>query len=226
VHRVPAPPEAGSRDGLEALDALLERPRDAHALLALAHGAGAGMRHAFLESLASALAGRGVATFRYPFPYTQRGRRAPDRPAALVASVRAAVREAARAAPGLPLFAGGKSLGGRMTSTAAAAEPLPDVRGLVFLGFPLHAPGRPGTARADHLRDVALPLLFVQGTRDRLAPLDALRPVVDALGARAVLHEIDGGDHSFRVPKRSGRSESEVHDDIAAAVSEWCRSVA
>lgn len=220
------PGEAGTRDGLDGLDALLERPRDAHALLVLAHGAGADMRHPFLASLASALARHGVATFRFQFPYTQRGRRAPDRPPALVAAVRAAVHEAARVAPELPLFAGGKSLGGRMTSSAAAAAPLPDVQGLVFLGFPLHAPGRPGTARADHLSDVAVPLLFVQGTRDRLAPLDELRPVVDALGPRAELHVVDGGDHSFRVPKRSGRSESEVHDAIAAAVAAWCRPLA
>lgn len=221
-----APGAPGAPDAPDELDALLERPRGAHALLVLAHGAGADMRHAFLESLAAALARHGVATFRYQFPYAQRGRRAPDRPPVLVASVRAALREAARAAPGLPLFAGGKSLGGRMTSTAAAESPLPDVRGLVFLGFPLHAPGRRGSARAAHLSDVPLPLLFVQGTRDRLAPLDELRPVTEGLGSRAALHVVEGGDHSFRVPRRSGRGDDEIHEEIAAAVADWCRPLA
>lgn len=225
--RVPIGPEAaaaGAGDGGSEVDALLERPRGAHALLVLAHGAGAGMRHAFLESVAGALARHGVATLRYQFPYAQRGRRAPDRPDVLVATVRAALREAVRIARGLPLFAGGKSLGGRMTSTAAARAPLPDVRGLVFLGFPLHAPGKRGSARAAHLRDVAVPLLFVQGTRDPLAPLDELRPVVEGLAA--ALHVVEGGDHSFAVPKRSGRSEGEVHEEIAAAVAEWTRPLA
>ena len=170
----------------------------------LAHGAGAGMRHAFMEGVSERLAGGGIATLRFQFPYLEQGRRAPDPPRVLTAAVRAAVDAAAQAAPGLPLFAGGKSLGGRMTSTAAAQQPLPGVRGLVFLGFPLHQPGKPGRARADHLRDVALPMLFVQGTRDTLADLGELRPMLDGLGGRATLHVVEGGDHSFHVLNAPG----------------------
>ena len=186
------------------MSALLDRPRDARALLALAHGAGAGMRHAFMEAVSARLVAAGIATFRYQFPYMEQGRRAPDPPGVLTATVRAAVEAAAKAAPELPLFAGGKSLGGRMTSTAAAQRPLPGVRGLVFFGFPLHAPGKPGRARAEHLRGVHLPMLFLQGTRDPLADLGELRPVLDELGDRAQLHVVDGGDHSFHVLEALG----------------------
>jgi hypothetical protein len=203
---------------------LLVAPPDAKALLVLAHGAGAGMRHPFLEKMAQALSERGVATFRYEFAYMEQHKGRPDPPAVAEARVRAAVQEAARVAGGggeLPLFAGGKSFGGRMTSQAQASEPLPGVRGLVFLGFPLHAPGRPGTARADHLAAVQVPMLFLQGTRDDFAGLDLLRPVVARLGERATLHLVEGGDHSFKVLKKSGRNEADVLAELAKLIADW-----
>src|SRR5947207_10570133 len=200
---------------------LLLRPKDARLLYVLAHGAGAGMRHPFLESISQRLAEQGIATLRYQFPYMERRSRRPDPPAVAAATVRAAVAEAARIAPDLPLVAGGKSFGGRMTSTAQAEEPLPGVRGLVFLGFPLHPPGRPGDARAEHLARVQIPMLFLQGTRDEFADLELLRPVVKRLGDRATLDSVDGGDHSFHVLKRSGRTDAEVLEELAAAVEEW-----
>src|SRR5213595_3991059 len=200
---------------------LLLRPKDARLLYVLAHGAGAGMRHPFLEVVAQRLAERSIATLRYQFPYMeQRGRR-PDPPAVAAATVRAAVIEAARVAPGLPLVAGGKSFGGRMTSTAQAEEPLPGVRGLVFLGFPLHPPGRAGDQRAEHLAQVQVPMLFLQGTRDDFADLKLLTPLVQRLGARATLHLVEGGDHSFHVLKRSGRTDADVMGEIADAIAEW-----
>lgn len=199
---------------------LLERPANATALLVFAHGAGAGMRHAFMEAAASALAGHGIATLRYEFPYMQKKSRRPDPPAVLQATVRAAVRAAAATAPDLPLFAGGKSMGGRMTSLAAAAEPLPDVRGLVFFGFPLHAAGSPSSARGAHLAGVTVPMLFLQGTRDQLADLGLLRPLL-AGNRRATLEILEGADHSFHVPKASGRGDAEVLADLAARVAGW-----
>jgi hypothetical protein len=207
--------------GAGEVSALLELPAGARWLLVLAHGAGAGMRHRFLEAAAAKLAARGIATFRYQFPYMEAGSGRPDRPPKLVATVRAAVAAAAREAPGLPLLAGGKSMGGRMTSTAAAEEPLPGVRGLVFFGFPLHPPGRPGTERAAHLAAVSVPMLFLQGTRDDFAGLDLLRPVLAPLGALATLHVVDGADHSFGVRKASGRTGEEVLDELADAVAAW-----
>jgi predicted alpha/beta-hydrolase family hydrolase len=179
------------------------------------------MRHRFMEAIAGALAGRGVATLRYQFPYTEAGRRSPDPPGVLQATVRAAVAAAAGHAPGLPLLAGGKSLGGRMTSSAAARGTLSGVRGLVFLGFPLHAPNRPGIERAEHLDAVQLPMLFLQGTRDALADLDLMRTVTTRLGPRATLHVVEGGDHSFGVLKRSGRSEAEVLAELGDTIVEW-----
>jgi uncharacterized protein len=202
-------------------DALLVRPHDARLLYVLAHGAGAGMRHFFLAQAADVFAGRGIATYRYEFPYMQAGRSRPDSPGVAEAAVRKAVAAAAHAAPGLPLIAGGKSFGGRMTSQAQAHEPLPGVRGLVFLGFPLHAPGKPGTSRAEHLTSVDVPMLFLQGTRDEFAQLDLLRQVVGGLGGRATLHLIDEGDHSFNVPKRTGKTESDVMNELADTVQEW-----
>src|SRR6058998_2839443 len=200
---------------------LLLRPDGARLLYVLAHGAGAGMRHPFLEVVAQRLAERSIATLRYQFSYMeQRGRR-PDPPAVAAATVRAAVIEAARVAPGLPLVAGGKSFGGRMTSTAQAEQPLPGVRGLVFLGFPLHPPGRRGDARAEHLAQVEIPMLFLQGTRDDFADLQLLRPVVKRLGERATLHLVEGGDHSFHMLKRSGRADAAIMDEIADAIVEW-----
>jgi predicted alpha/beta-hydrolase family hydrolase len=207
--------------GSGPVSGLLMRPPDARLGYVLAHGAGAGMRHPFLETIAARLAGHGIATFRYQFPYMEAKRGRPDAPDVAVAAVRAAVAEAARRLDGLPLVAGGKSFGARMTSTAASEAPLPGVRGLAFLGFPLHPPGRQGTARAAHLDRVTVPMLFLQGTRDQFADLALLEPVVQRLGARATLHLVEGGDHSFGVLKRSGRTKDEVLDELADAVSRW-----
>ncbi len=200
---------------------MLVRPHDARLLYVLAHGAGAGMRHHFLAQAADVFAARGIATYRYEFPYMQAGKSRPDSPGVAEAAVRAAVVAAAHRAPELPLIAGGKSFGGRMTSQAQVREPLPGVRGLVFLGFPLHPPGRPGTSRAEHLASVAVPMLFLQGTRDEFAQLDLLQEVVRKLGDRATLHLVEEGDHSFKVPKRTGKTEADVMNELAATVSEW-----
>ncbi len=194
---------------------LLVRPDDARWLLLFAHGAGAGMRHPFMERMARELGRRSVATLRYQFPYMEAGSRRPDYQPKLLATVRSAVAEARRLAPDLPLFAGGKSMGGRMTSLAASMEPLEGVTGLIFFGFPLHPAGKLGVERAEHLGLVDLPMLFLQGTRDRLADLELLEPVCDGLGVAARLHVVDGGDHSFGVLKRSGRSEDEVMAELA-----------
>jgi uncharacterized protein len=200
---------------------LLDRPDDARCLLVLAHGAGAGMRHAFFERLAPALCGHGVAVLRYQFPYMEAGRKRPDTPAVAQATVRAAVAAAVALAPALPLLAGGKSFGGRMTSLTQSTEPLPGVRGLVFLGFPLHPAGRPSGSRADHLDRVTVPMLFLQGTRDSLADLAFLRPVVERLGTRATLHVVDAADHSFGVLKRSGRTGDEVFEELVETIAAW-----
>ena len=207
------------------VSALLVRPPDARLLYVLAHGAGAGMRHTFLESIAHRLAERGIATLRYQFPYMERRAGRPDPPAVAAATVRAAVTEAARVAPGLPLVAGGKSFGGRMTSTAQAEAPLPGVRGLLFLGFPLHPPGRPDDKRAEHLAQVRVPMLFLQGDRDEFADLTLLRPVVKRLGERATLHLIQGGDHSFKVLKSTGRTADQVMNELAATAFSWATSL-
>src|SRR5579864_6034923 len=207
------------------VSALLLRPEDARRLLVLAHGAGAGMRHPFMEKLAGELASVGVATLRYQFPYVEEHRRVPDAPALLEATVVAAVRAAAEAAPGLPLLAGGKSMGGRMTSQAAAQRPLDGVRGIVFFGFPLHPPKQPGTKRADHLAKVTVPMLFVQGTRDTFADLKLLRPVCAKLGSRATLHVIETADHSFHVLKSSGRNDAEVLRELAEAAAAWAEGI-
>jgi len=214
-----ATPEAG------AVSALLLRPEDAWCVAALAHGAGAGMRHAFMESAATALAARGVATFRYQFPYMEAGRRRTDSPDTAAATVRAAVAAAREAVPDLPLIAGGKSFGGRMTSTSAASVPLPNVRGLVFLGFPLHPAGRAGTKRAEHLADVTHPMLFLQGTRDKLAEIPLITSVCDGLGAHARMHVVEGADHGFHVLKRSGRTDDEILEELATTIAEWVRTV-
>ncbi|MDH4043993.1 MAG: alpha/beta hydrolase [Gemmatimonadota bacterium] len=200
---------------------LLHLPPAAHTLLVLAHGAGAGMRHRFFETIVPLMADRGVATLRYQFPYMEAGRKRPDAPPVAQATVRAAVVTAAGLAPELPLLAGGKSFGGRMTSAAQSVTPLDGVRGLVFLGFPLHAAGRPGTSRADHLDRVAIPMLFLQGTRDALADLPSIRAVTDRLGTRAVLHVIDGADHSFAVLKRSGRTNESVRAELVSVIAGW-----
>src|SRR3989441_8329432 len=206
------------------MDHLLTAPAVARALLVLAHGAGAGMRHAFLERAAQAFAQHGIATYRYEFPYMQAKKSRPDSPAVAEAAVREAVVAAAREGLELPLIAGGKSFGGRMTSQAQSKEPLPGVRGLVFLGFPLHPPGRPGISRAEHLLAVRGPMLFLQGTRDEFAQRDLLRGVVQQLGDRATLHRIEEGDHSFKVPKRTGKSEDDVMRSEERRVGKECRS--
>jgi uncharacterized protein len=208
-------------EGRGEVSALLLRPEKAQRLLVLAHGAGAGMNHPFMERLADELAGVGIATLRYQFPYMEARRRVPDSPAILTATVVAAVQSAAEAAPGLPLLAGGKSMGGRMTSQAAAQRPLDAVRGLVFFGFPLHPPNQPGTKRADHLAKVTVPMLFLQGTRDTLADLKLLRPICAKLGSRATLHVIETADHSFHVLKKSGRSDPEVLRELAEKTASW-----
>jgi len=209
----------GERAG--EVSGLLLRPDGARLLYVLAHGAGAGMRHPFLESISQRLAERSIATLRYQFPYMEQRARGPDSPAVAAATVRAAVMEAARVAPGLPLVAGGKSFGGRMTSTAQAEAPLPGVRGLVFLGFPLHPPGRHGDSRAEHLARVQIPVLFLQGTRDEFADLKLLQPVVKRLGERATLHLVEGGDHSFHVLKRSGRTDTDVMGELMRVIADW-----
>lgn len=216
--RIPVP-DAGE------VSALLLEPPDATALLVLGHGAGAGMRHRFMEEIAAALAVRRVTTLRYQFPYMEAGRRAPDRAPRLVATVRAAVETAAERAgsKGLPVFAGGKSMGGRMTSAAAAEAALAGVRGLVFFGFPLHPAGKPSTDRGDHLADVERPMLFLQGTRDRLADLDLLRSVLDEVAPAPRLHVVEDADHGFHVLKRSGRTDADVIDELAGVATDWMR---
>ena len=213
-------------DGAGEVSALFLRPDNARLLLVLAHGAGAGMSHPFMESLAGELASAGIATLRYQFPYMEGRRRVPDAPAVLTATVVAAVRAAAKAAPELPLLAGGKSMGGRMTSQAAAERPLEGVRGLVFFGFPLHPPKRPATKRADHLTKVTVPMLFLQGTRDDLAELDLLRPICASLGALATLSVFDGADHSFHVLKRSGTNDTAVLQQLVRRVASWAEQIA
>ncbi len=213
----------GGRTG--EVSGLLLRPGGARLVYVLAHGAGAGMRHPFLETVAQRLAERDIATLRYQFPYMEQRARRPDPPAVAAATVRAAVAEAACRAPGLPLVAGGKSFGGRMTSTAQAEGPLSGVRGLAFLGFPLHPPGRPDDKRAEHLARVQIPMLFLQGDRDEFADLKLLRPVVKRLGERATLHLVDGGDHSFHVLKRSGRVEADVMGELVGAIAEWTAGI-
>jgi len=208
-------------DEAQSVSVLWQAPSGARACLVLAHGAGAGMTHKSMTALADGLAERGVATLRYQFPYMERGSRRPDSPAVAHAAVRAAVAEAARRAKKLPLFAGGRSFGGRMTSQAQAKAPLPAVRGLVFFAFPLHPPGKPATERAGHLADVSLPMLFLQGTRDEFAQLDLLRPVVAGLGERARLELIQDADHSFHVPAKTDRKDAEVLAQILDMAAGW-----
>lgn len=208
-------------EGAGEVSAILTRPADARWLLVLAHGAGAGMSHPFLEKLARELAEVGVATFRYQFPYMEERRHVPDRAPVATATVAAAVRAAAEAAPGLSLLAGGKSFGGRMSSQAASQALLEGVRGLVFFGFPLHPPNKPGTKRAEHLGKVPMPMLFLQGTRDTLADLQLLRPICADLGARATLHIIETADHSFHVLKSSGLNDSDALRELAQTTASW-----
>lgn len=210
-------------DAATRVSALLLAPQRPLAGYVFAHGAGAGMAHPFVAAVAEELAARGVATLRYQFAYMERGSKRPDPPRMAHAAVRAAVAEAARQLPSTPLFAGGKSFGGRMTSQAQAASPLPGVKGLVFVGFPLHAAGKPGDERANHLFDVKVPMLFLQGSRDELADLSLLAPIVERLGPRATLHIVDQADHSFHVPARSGRNDAEARAGMLDAMVAWMR---
>ena len=203
------------------VSALLMHPAGADCLLVLGHGAGAGMLHPFMEALALRLADRRIATFRYQFPYMEHGRGRPDYQPILLKTVRSAVSAASALSNGLPLFAGGKSMGGRMTSLAAAKQPLGTLQGIVFFGFPLHPPNKPGVERAEHLREVGVPLLFLQGNRDKLAPLDLLEPVRKELIQTATLHVVEGADHGFHVLKRSGRTDDEIQDELANATRSW-----
>jgi len=224
---MPAPlqPATLTVNDAERVSALWLVPSDARALLVLGHGAGAGMTHPFMAALAEGFAERGIATLRYQFPFMERGTRRPDPPRLAQATVRAAADEAARRQPGLPRFAGGKSFGGRMTSQAQAAEPLAGVRGLVFVGFPLHPPGEPATERAEHLERVAVPMLFLQGTRDALADLALVRQVAERLGTRATLAVLAQADHAFHVPARGGRTDAQVLEELLDASAAWMAGV-
>ena len=208
-------------DETTKVSGLLQKASRPAACFVLAHGAGAGMTHPFMAAIAAGLAKRNIATLRYQFPSMERGGKRPDPPRVAQATVRAAVAEASRLQPGIPLVAGGKSFGGRMTSQAQAAEPLPGVRGLIFLGFPLHPAGRPSKDRAEHLFMVRVPMLFLQGTRDALAQLSELEPVCQALGKLATLKLFENADHSFHVPVRSGRTDTQVLDELMDALAAW-----
>lgn len=207
------------------VSALLQMPANANACFVFGHGAGAGMNHSFMTDFANAIGARGIGTLRYQFPYMESGSRRPDPPALCHATIRAAVEEARKHAPGIPLLAGGKSFGGRMTSQAQAAKPLPDVKGIVFVGFPLHPAKTPADERGTHLTDVKIPMLFLQGTRDELADLTLLEPLVERLGAIATLKKIEGADHSFHVLARSGRNDREVLEELAGTTARWATAL-
>jgi len=207
-------PDIGMVSAIEVI------PPNSRAMLVFAHGAGAGMTHAFMESIAKRLADRDIATLRFNFPYMEAGSRRPDSPKKLTATIRAAIDHASAIAPDLAMFAGGKSMGGRMTSTALSEQPDDRVRGIIFFGFPLHPAGKDGTSRAEHLGHVQCPMLFLQGTRDKLANLKLLTPIVDDLSP-AQMHIIDGADHGFHVRKRSGRTDDQVLDEIADVAAKW-----
>jgi predicted alpha/beta-hydrolase family hydrolase len=212
--------------GGDTVSGLLDKPKGAKACLVLAHGAGAGMTHRHMQATAEGLADRGIAVLRFNFPYMDKGGKRPDSPPVAEAAVRAAVAGASKLAKGLPLFAGGRSFGGRMTSGAQAKEPLPDVAGLVLFAFPLHLAGKPAVERARHLSDVKVPMLFLSGSRDPLAELDLLKPTVKKLGARAKLVLAEDADHSFHVPARTGRKDPEVLAGLLDAARDWMLKVA
>jgi predicted alpha/beta-hydrolase family hydrolase len=217
----PAEREVKISVGEAQVSGLLTAPEGARACYVLAHGAGVGMRHRFMASVAHGLAERGIATLRYQFPYMERGSKRPDSPKLAQAAVRAAVDTANELLPGVLLVAGGKSYGGRMTSQAQSDAPLDGVHGLAFLGFPLHAPGQPSDTRAEHLSRAEIPMLFLQGTRDDFADLDYLKPLVKRLGTRATLKLFDNADHSFYVPAKSGRTDAEVMAELLDALADW-----
>ena len=203
------------------ISGLLQTPAGAQACYVFAHGAGAGMSHAFMEAIAHGLAERGIASLRFNFPFMEQGSKRPDSPGVAHAAIRAAVAEAARQMPGVPLFAGGKSYGGRMSTQAQAAEPLPGVKGIVLVGFPLHPAGKPSIERAAHLDGVKLPMLFLQGTRDGLADLDLITQTIASLGKKATLHVVDGADHAFHVLVRSGRTDAQVREELLDTMAAW-----
>lgn len=212
-------PSGGTTSGL------LQTPANAEACYVFAHGAGAGMSHAFMAAIAQGLAERGIATLRFNFPYMEQGSKRPDSPAVAHAAVRAAVAEASRQLPGVPLFAGGKSFGGRMTTQAQATEALPDVQGIVLVGFPLHPAGKPSTERAAHLAGVKLPMLFLQGTHDGLADLGLITQTTASLGKRATLHIVEGADHAFHVLVRSGRNDEQVLAELLDTMASWMKKL-
>jgi uncharacterized protein len=213
-------------EGAGEVSGLLLRPEDARWMMLLAHGAGAGMHHLFMERLAGELASVKIATLRYQFPYMEERRGRPDSPGILTATVAAALNAAKQNAADLPLLAAGKSMGGRMSSQAAAEGLIPGVSGLIFFGFPLHPPNRPGTKRADHLAKVRVPMLFLQGTRDTLADLKLLEPIVKALGRNAKLHIVESADHGFHVLKRSGKTDASVLTELAQTAAAWAEKLA
>jgi predicted alpha/beta-hydrolase family hydrolase len=217
----PAQPTTVEIDHEHRVSALIMLPPSARACFVLAHGAGAGMTHPPMEAVAAGLSEVGIATLRFQFPYMEKGSRRPDPPALCHATVRAAVARAAWLAQGLPLIAGGRSFGGRMTSQAQAKAALPGVQGLAFLGFPLHPAGRPSDERGRHLVDVTVPMLFLQGSRDELAEPSLLQPLVARLGSRATLRLIDAANHSFHVPARSGRNDRQVLEELVQALDDW-----
>ena len=208
-------------DEAHDVSGLLLTPPRARACYVFAHGAGAGMAHSFMSAVADGLFERGIATLRFQFPFMEQGSRRPDRPVLAQAAVRAAANAAACAMPSVPLFAGGKSFGGRMTSQAQAASPMPNVRGLIFLGFPLYPAGKPSDARALHLAHVQIPMLFLQGTRDALADIGLMGATLESLGNVATLKAIDQADHSFHVPKRSGQNDAQVIAVLCGLISAW-----
>jgi predicted alpha/beta-hydrolase family hydrolase len=203
------------------ISGLLQAPASAKACYVFAHGAGAGMNHAFMEAIAQGLVERSIASLRFNFPFMEQGSKRPDSPAVAHAAIRAAVAETARRMPDVPLFAGGKSYGGRMTTQAQAAEPLPGLKGIVLVGFPLHPAGKPSAERAAHLDSVKLPMLFLQGTRDSLADLDLITKVTASLGKKATLHTVEGADHAFHVLVRSGRTDAQVRDELLDTMTAW-----
>jgi uncharacterized protein len=221
MRRPEAKPIAITVDYATPVSGLFTQGAKSRALYVFAPGAGAGITHSFMEDVAAGLAERDIATLRYQFPYMERGSGRPDPPPVCHATVRAAVQEAARLLPGVPLFAGGKSFGGRMTSQAQAASPLPDVRGIIFLGFPLHLAKKPSDTRAAHLSDVRIPMLFLQGTRDELADMKLLEPVTTRLGSLATLEKIEAADHGFHVLVRSGRTDAQVMNELLDHISAW-----
>jgi len=204
-----------------SISGVLSQPAAARACFVFSHGAGAGMNHPFMADLSAALAARGIATLRFQFPFMEQGSKRPDSPAVAQQAVRAAVDEACARLPGVALFAGGKSFGGRMTSGAQADAPLAQVRGIIFVGFPLHPAGKPATERAAHLQQVGVPMLFLQGTRDALADLALIRQTTEAIGPLATLHVVEGADHAFHVLVRSGRNDKDVIEELAETVSRW-----